>query len=306
MTFPGLSLQLTIWRFVDGNRAHEKQSAALIAGLRTCVGGQGVVCHNIPARGAATLLRRGVFHRQLCRLPRPQLIVGAGHRSHWPLLLARRQFGGRSVAIMRPSLPIGWFDFAIIPEHDRPPALPNVILSRGALAEPLPAGRVQQGSALLLLGGPSKHFAWDAESVERQLQTLLAAPLDWLVSDSRRTPADTLARLPAGRAAICSWRDCPPGWLPEQLARAEQVWVTGDSISMVFEALQSRARVGTVRLPSRRRVNKVRGAIQRLVDRGVITDRVDDVGQPVGPPREPLDEYIHCARALLQRMDTEV
>ncbi len=298
LPFRGPQLQLTVWRFLDGNRAHEKQSAALLAGLRECVGE--VTCCEIPAPGSLAALRPA-FAESLRDLPAPDLLFGAGRRSHWPVLLAKRWFGGTSVAINRPTLPIRCFDYAIAPEHDRPAALENVILSQGALTEPLPRGQMQPGTGLLLLGGPSKHFRWDAGLVQRQLAELLSAPVDWLVSDSRRTPAGALDPVAASGARVQSWRDCPPDWLPQQLARVEQVWVTGDSISMVFEALQSEARVGVLQLPSRRRVNKVRGAMQRLVDQELVSDRIADARRPWKRGREPLNQYYHCARALLRR-----
>lgn len=292
-------MRLTVWRFLDGNRAHEKQSAALVSGLRECAADE-VECHDIPALSSLTLLRHGL-PKHLHELPRPDLIIGAGHRSHWSMLLARRQFGGLTVVIMRPTLPLRWFDFAIIPEHDRPPPLANVILSQGALTEPLPLGQRRPGRGLILLGGPSKHFAWDGAAVRSSVSRLLEAPGQWVVSDSRRTPDGTLEGLDGSAAEICHWSDCPPGWLAEQLAQAEQIWVTGDSVSMLFEALQSEARVGVIHLPSRRRANKVRAAVQRLLDQGIVTDRESDAKQPVLSPRAPLGQQVTCARALLRR-----
>lgn len=293
-------MQLIIWRFLDGIRAHEKQSAALLNGLRECLGTEGLVNHDIRCETLKPW-RFGNLSAQLGQLPRPHLLIGAGHHSHWPILLARRRFGGHSVVINRPSLPLHWFDFAIIPEHDCPPALANVLLIRGALCEPLPRGLMCPDRGLLLLGGPSKHFYWDELSIAAAGRKLLAAPLQWVVSDSRRTPAGALDAVADGRAEIYHWRDCPPRWLAEQMARAGQIWVTGDSISMVFEALQSGARVGILPLPSRRRVNKVRGAIQRLVDQGLVSDQLADVWRPVAAPAAPLDQQFQCARALLRR-----
>ncbi|SDK00096.1 mitochondrial fission ELM1 family protein [Microbulbifer yueqingensis] len=293
-------MRLTVWRFLDGNRAHEKQSAALVSGLRECAGAA-VECHDIPAPGGLALVRSGL-PANLRELPPPDLIIGAGHRTHLALLLARRQFGGLTVVIMRPSLPLRWFDFAIIPEHDRPPPLANVILSQGALTEPLPCGRIRPGRGLILLGGPSKHFAWDAAGVRSAVNSLLETPGQWVVSDSRRTPAGTLEGLDTGGAELCHWRDCPPGWLADQLAQAEQIWVTGDSVSMLFEALQSEAQVGVIQLPSRRPANKVRAAVQRLLDQGLVTDRLADAARAgVRPPRPPLGQQVACARALLRR-----
>lgn len=292
---------LIIWRFLDGNRAHEKQSAALVRGIQDITGPAELECFNIPC-GQVRLWRQRPG--ELEELPRPDFIIGAGHRSHWPMLLARRQFGGRCVVIMKPSLPIGWFDFALIPDHDCPPPLPNIIPIQGALAEPLPGVEQRRGRGLLLLGGPSKHFAWDRASVLRSVETLFEAPLEWIVSDSRRTPVgvlDQLRGLGPASTEFRRWQDCPPGWLAGQMAAAGQIWVTGDSISMVYEALQSSARVGVIALPSRRTANKVRAAIQRLIDREVVTDRIGDVHLSFGDGRQPLDQYLQCAGVLLRR-----
>ncbi|MFC6633267.1 ELM1/GtrOC1 family putative glycosyltransferase [Microbulbifer taiwanensis] len=292
-------MQLTVWRFLDGNRAHEKQSAALVAGLRSSFPGS-LDCFDIPC---STSIRELLFGDppQLRELPRPDFLIGTGRRSRWPMLAARRRFGGRAVAINLPLLPFRWFDIAIVPEHDRPPPLANIILSQGALTEPLPQDRMQPGRGLILLGGPSKHFDWDAQSVQHQVLRLLQAPLQWQLSDSRRTPAGTLGRFSTAGVRVADWRDCPPGWVQEQMAAAEQIWVSEDSISMVFESLQSRARVGVIRTPSRGRANKVRAAVQRLVDQGLVTDRVEDVAAPFESVREPLNQYLVCARALLHR-----
>lgn len=295
---------LIIWRFLDGNLAHEKQSAALLSGLRSCLGADAIDCRELDCSEIVIPLW-GAMSAALEQLPRPHLIVGAGHRCHWPMLRAKRHFGGRSVVIMQPSLPLSWFDFAIIPEHDRPLPLENVILTQGALSEPLPQLQADPGRGLLLFGGPSKHFHWDAQAVSAAADQLLRVPLQWQVSDSRRTPEGTLAQCADSGAALWEWQDCPPGWLAEQMARAGQIWVTADSVSMIFEALQSRARVGIIPLPSRRAANKVRGAVQRLVDQGVVTDCLEDAHRE-WVPRVPFNQQVTCAQALLHRCGIDV
>ncbi|MCO1333365.1 mitochondrial fission ELM1 family protein [Microbulbifer sp. OS29] len=289
-------MQLTVWRFLDGNRAHEKQSAALVEGIRRSFGGE-LQAFDIPSEYSAgrIFLNPGEW---LGACPRPDFLIGTGRRSRLPMLSARYRFGGRTVAINRPLLPYRLFDFAIVPEHDRPPPLPNVILSQGALTEPLPNDALQVGKGLILLGGPSKHYVWDSVSIHQQVEQLLARPLDWSVSDSRRTPEGTLELLSGSDVQRVDWRSCPPGWLQKQLSEAETIWVTEDSISMLFESLQSRAQVGVIRVPSRSRSNKVRSAVQRLLDQGRVTDRLLAGG---GIKRQPLDQYLVCARALLQR-----
>jgi len=290
-------LQLTVWRFLDGNRAHEKQSAALVCGLQSSYVGE-VHCLDISPSVTASSIFLGSA-KKLSSLPEPDFLIGTGRRSRLPMLAARHRFGGRTVAINLPQLPFRWFDFAIVPEHDRPPPLDNVILSQGALTEPLPGGYIQPGRGLILLGGPSKHFSWDTESIHHQVEQLLLQPLSWQLSDSRRTPNATISTLSSVCADIVDWHSCPAGWLQKEMASAEQIWVSEDSISMLFESLQSSAKVGVIRVPSKSKSNKVRAAVQRLMDQGIVSDQKDEVRAQVG--RKPLDQYLFCAQALLRR-----
>ncbi|WP_082859209.1 ELM1/GtrOC1 family putative glycosyltransferase [Microbulbifer sp. Q7] len=295
---------LTIWRFMDGNRAHEKQSAALVSGLRAVLGADQLVCCDLNCDEVRLPLWRKA-PPSLAQLPVPDFILGAGHRTHWPVVRARSLFGGRSVVILQPSLPLAWFDFAVIPEHDRPPPLQNVILTRGALAEPLPDLPPEPDRALLLLGGPSKHFHWDAAKVSAVASKLLLRSRRWIVSDSRRTPPDTLAQCAGNGVELHAWQACSEGWLAEQMARAGEIWVTGDSVSMIFEALQSRAPVGVIPMPSRNPRNKIRSAVDRLLDEGLVTDHVAEEVPGAVPhypePRAPLAQEVLCAQALLRR-----
>ncbi|MDP5208486.1 ELM1/GtrOC1 family putative glycosyltransferase [Microbulbifer sp. 2205BS26-8] len=290
-------MPLTVWRFLDGNRAHEKQSAALVRGLDSSYGGQ-LNCVDIPLSVTAHGIVMGLA-KGLSSLPRPDFHIGTGRRTRLPMLAARYRYGGRAVAINRPQFPFRWFDFAIVPEHDRPPPLENVILSQGALTGPLPGNAARPGCGLILLGGPSRHFCWDDGPVRRQVEQLLSQPLDWYLSNSRRTPEGLLESIAGREAHLVDWRSCSPDWVHAQMAAAEQIWVSEDSISMLFESLQSRARVGIIRVPCRSRANKVRAAVQRLVDQGVVGERWEEV--IAQSERVPLDQYLVCARALLRR-----
>nr|WP_010131779.1 ELM1/GtrOC1 family putative glycosyltransferase [Microbulbifer agarilyticus] len=300
---------ITVWRFVDGNKAHEKQSAALLTGLRERLGPTRVQSCDVDCSQLRFWLR-GSLQVALdaagaIALGQPDFLIGAGHRCHLPMLAARRRFGGRSVVLMRPSLPIHWFDFALIPEHDRPPALPNVLTTRGALTLPLPHVPANPGRGLILLGGPSRHFAWDSVTLERDIGQLATSSLQWTLADSRRTPEFALQQLARPGFTLAPWRECADGWLEHQLASAEQVWVTRDSISMVFEALQSRARVGVLGLPSRNRKNKVRAAVQRLIDDGLVSEQLADAARSPDVQRAPFNEYLRLAAALIGRCNLE-
>src|SRR5690606_33073582 len=100
---------LVVWRICDGKSGHDRQTAGLVAALRAEMP---VAEHVIEAAAVArapwlALRRRFPVG---AGLPDPALIVGAGRRTQWPLIAARRARGGKSVYLMRPSLPARCFD----------------------------------------------------------------------------------------------------------------------------------------------------------------------------------------------------
>jgi len=239
-------------------------------------------------------------------LPDPHLIVGAGHATHLSVLAACRARGGRVVVLMRPSLPLGWFDLCIIPEHDGVYERANVISTQGVLNEIQDSERPRRDQGLFLIGGTSTHYHWDEETVSTQVQAVVATcpHLRWQLTDSRRTPATTsqaLARLGAGQVCVVPHADTHRAWLTEALAAAEAIWVTEDSVSMVYEALSSGAAVGLLRLP-RRGSNRITAGIDALLGAGLITDyEAWAKGAPLRAPTPPLAEAARCARMIVER-----
>jgi mitochondrial fission protein ELM1 len=239
-------------------------------------------------------------------LPDPDLIIGAGHGTHLAMLCARRARGGQTVVLMRPSLPLHLFDFCLIPEHDNPPARPNVIPTRGPLNTITPAARREKGAGLILIGGPSRHYRWDSNAMLEQVRALIADPeRHWRISDSPRTPGDTrrdLAALAGAGREYIPYDRCAPGWLEEQMARAEVIWISRDSMSMLYEALTSGAAVGLLNVPSRRE-SRLTHAAGDLIEAGLVTPIQAWLSgaQPVPSPA-PLNEARRCAALLLAKV----
>lgn len=264
----------------DGKPGHENQAFALLEALQERLP---LVVHPIavPARRGALVRLVGAW-MQARRLPRPDLVIGAGHATHVALLLLAALARVPSLVLMRPSLPLQWFSKVVAPSHDvvgrRSSA--RVIETWGPLCRHgvSPGGTAAcTPSTLVLLGGPSKHHHWDPASLEMNLAALLAAEADpsgWCLVTSRRTPAGALERL--ARALdlqpeqLMPWQHCPAGWLAAALARRPQVWVTEDSMSMLFEALSAGARVGLLPVPRRRRQTRLQAALDRLVSEGYV------------------------------------
>ena len=223
---------------------------------------------------------------------KPAFIIAAGHGMHVPLLLAGLLFRrAKTVLCMKPSLPMSWFDFCVVPRHDLTPALLShppayLIPTLGALHGVHPQPERPKKHTLILLGGPSKEFGWKAEQLLEQLRAVIRgvrsqppSPIglrrpgraesgeNFLLTTSRRTPAgfvDVLRRT-CPQIKVVPVEETPRGWVAENLASSEAVWVTRDSVSMIYEALGSGAPVGLLNMPSL----SLEGAKKSRVARGI-------------------------------------
>jgi hypothetical protein len=243
---------LVIWRLLDGKPGHENQTLGLLRALERLAAERGQAAPQCIELFVADqrfslwsfVLRR--FHLGK-NLPVPDFIIGAGHRTHWPMLCARRAFGGKAIALMSPSLPCAFFDLVVAPAHDGLTGR-NVIVTQGVLNVMQP-GEKAPGKTLVMVGGESKHFAWSNEQVLLQLKELATRYPALCVTDSRRTPAALRSELASFFTdRYMPWEKCPTGWLANELAGAENAWVTEDSVSMIYEALSAGCRIGLLGL----------------------------------------------------------
>jgi hypothetical protein len=237
-------------------------------------------------------------------LPDPWLLVGAGHATQLPMLAARRARGGRAVVLMTPALPTCLFDLCLVPGHDRPRAAPNIRGTRGSLNRVravMPHGG--DGHGLLLIGGTSRHYRWHSGELIGQLLHIVrySSQRHWILATSRRTPAGFAEQV---RRAVFSstrtvevvpWHETSPGWLQERYAAAGCVWVTADSVSMLYEALTAGLPTGVIELPPRRNGRVVRG-VRELIRSRQVTPFHDWIrGCPLRRPEQTFDEASRSA-----------
>ncbi len=296
--------RLVVWRFADGLRGHENQSDGLIAALsdRTPV-----LVQTVPTPRARRLsaLWRALRAQDTRTLPNPDLLIGTGNVTHVPMLLARRQRGGHAVVIMEPSVPMAWFDLVIAPAHDRLPARENLLVTRGALNRMRPAAHKNPGEGLILIGGPEREHPWAPEMLEAQITAIAHRHQDiqWCAASSRRTPAAFLPHLQSLALAnldTASVKDVDAGWLVGKLATAATVWVTEDSVNMLYEALSAGAATGLLTMARRNTRESKRNLGGGLLAEGLVTSFDDwKNGRDLTPPAEPLDEAGRCAEWIL-------
>jgi mitochondrial fission protein ELM1 len=271
-----MPVQVVSWQFTDGKPGHENQSRGLIHGLatRTSVENHTVEIPTNTLHFLYTLLN-GRLYRKLARLPKPNYLIAAGRRTQLPMLLAHLWFGGKRIILMRPYWPTSWFDLMIIPQHDSPHTSPKNLITQGVINTVIPSSNHDENKGMILIGGPSKHYAWDTASIVQQITALLNGMPDisWSIANSRRTPEDFSAQIneiPAPFDFI-DYRQTSKDWLSEQLATTGQIWVTPDSVSMLYEAVTSGAAVGCLQLQTTNTNNRIVSGINELINKGMIT-----------------------------------
>jgi mitochondrial fission protein ELM1 len=99
----------------------------------------------------------------------------------------------------------------------------------------------------------------------------------FLLTTSRRTPAGfvDVLRKECPSIDVVPVEETPRGWVAEKLAGATAVWVTRDSVSMIYEALGSGAPVGLLKMISLKGTvapsSRVAKGIEMLEDDGWAT-----------------------------------
>ena len=295
----------SLWLITDGKPGHRAQLRGLAERLGTLSRVAPVWIHTNDCRLPWWRTRP----RPLPDVAAPALIIGAGRRTHRLLLALSRQYRVPAVVLMRPARPLWQFDAAIIPAHDRPPKRDTILVTEGVLNDVHPVTELTRDkSGLILVGGHSRHYRWEELSIHEQILAITDQYPDWqwLTCDSRRTPESLLESLrddAPENLQLHPHTDTPEGWVRDRLSRSRTVWVTPDSVSMVFEALTAGVPTGLLSLPVKRK-GRIPETMQRLIDTGHVTawPKAPESANP--PPR--LWEADRAARWLIQRFPDQL
>ena len=234
-----------IWRFTDGKAGHDKQSLALVDNLMNQT-----KCRlfDFNVQGHRNPILNIIFKNY--KLPegitKPDIAIGAGHKTHLHLLAIKRCFNAKIVVIMKPSIPLIFFDLCIIPKHDGIKNGPNIINTQSSLVKFNSNLKKKENTGLILIGGPSKHYFWDSKTVLEEI-CKISKKFKFrklLLSTSRRTPfdfLDQLNELNIPDIKVYEYSKIKSDWLDKHINKVKNIWVTNDSYSMVTEALASGA-----------------------------------------------------------------
>jgi mitochondrial fission protein ELM1 len=294
-----------IWRLLDGRAGHENQVVGLSEAIARCCAVQFCDIYiNRSFRGMKSLLPNRLSFAK--GLPAPDLLIGAGHSTHLPLLTMQRQFGGKTVVIMKPSLPTMLFDLCLIPAHDNlrfPHG--NVIRTEGSLNRIQPSTQHDLRQGMILIGGPSRHFAWSDVLLMKQIRDITQRQnLDWTLATSARTPDSFIRawRQQIPEIPFVESGHCSPQWLPNRLAQCGECWVTCDSMSMIYEALTSGTRVGLLELPAIAH-DRISRNIQRLCANGIVMSATHwFAGHKLPMPIKTFSESNRCSAMIIDRL----
>ena len=241
-----------IWRFTDGKAGHDKQSLALVDSLMNQT-----KCRlfDFNVQGQRNPILNIIFKNY--KLPegitKPDIAIGAGHKTHLHLLAIKRCFNAKIVVVMKPSLPLMFFDLCIIPKHDGIKNGPNIINTQSSLVNLNSNLKKKENTGLILIGGPSKHYFWDSKTVLEEI-CKISKKFKFrklLLSTSRRTPfdfLDQLNELNIPDIKVYEYSKIKSDWLDKHINKVKNIWVTNDSYSMVTEALASGADVDIIGL----------------------------------------------------------
>jgi mitochondrial fission protein ELM1 len=268
---------------------------------------------------------RSAFHAAETPLepPWPRLVIACGRRSIPPALAIKRLSAGRTVAayVQNPELAGKKFDLVVALPHDEVSG-ENVVTVRTALhgvtAAKLEGARAEwrarfapAGTPLLgvLVGGDSSGYRLTEATTTGLVQLLRRAHaglrFNVALTPSRRTGASAKRALSVSLGSepwAFIWDEQEPNPYLAILALSDRLIVTGESISMISEALATGCPVHVLPLAGQGRRHDA--FLTRLVDEGLVSLIADgDLDWRFkGPgPVNSTEEPVQRIRELLRR-----
>ena len=292
---------LVIWILSDKRRGHLNQSIALADALSEF---SETECHLIEVGGFLnnflSLLTSTFSDGD--NLPQPHLIIATGHKTHFATLAAKRRYGGRTIIIMRPSLPADFFDLIILPNHDKPLKTQNKLIIEGALSRISPDQEGKNAQCIIILGGPSKHYHFDEQDVFSSIQKIYqnSDSSKIIITDSPRTPLRLTRKMMHHFEDIfISWDNFKEGAIQEEMKKSAEIWVTEDSISMIYDALSTGSCVGIIPA-SRKGDNRLSKTVDSIIERKFATSFKQWSTDGVLNPSPMLCEAKRCASFVMK------
>ena len=203
------------------------------------------------------------------------IVVGTGSTTSYATKALAKRMHATSVAMM---LPRGYrYDFDIIfaQSHDNPSKQENIIKipANFSYVEPKGLYQAKKHSIGIVIGGNNKIFTMSKEKLQAQLDTIVAAYRDYevAITTSPRTSEEIeLLVASYGFDYEVLFSKNPINPIPDFLEQCESVFITGDSTSMISEAV-SYGQSNVVVLPlESKEANKFTRFIETLEQEGYL------------------------------------
>ena len=266
------SAKINIWLIMDGKRGHEKQSEYLVQALQNLAD---IEITKIEGMFLKPFISKFLRFFNFDSIKKPDLIIGAGHATHLSMIFSKILNGGKTVVIMKPSLPHSWFDLCFIPKHDGLPEKPGIFLTNGSINNIENEKKHNKSKGLIVLGGKSKHFIWNNQVVILQIKNIIKQnpKIQFKIATSRRTPEDFIDHLDDNfkkNILVYEYENVKKNWFIEEAKLSKYAWVTEDSISMIYELIASGSKITPIRLENKYD-SKISIEISRLINTGLIS-----------------------------------
>jgi len=304
---------LKIKAFIDGRPGHEKQTQGILKWLKvlTEIKVEFVDIEPTLKTDIASWLAFTKTHL-LSRANKNNIdiAIGTGRHTHIPLLNYGRKFGAKTITCMSPSpLLINFFDLCLVPDHDKVKNKANIIKTTGPPNLSSNLGKHNKNEGLILLGGICSKHRWYSSEITAMVKSIINCEktTNWTISSSPRTPEDIIAQTidytkNTTNCQFYSYQDTPDGWLEQQYNKCQTVWVTSDSISMVYEAITAGCQVGILPVTRKNKNDKFNLSEQNLIYAKLATRYQDWLrGKYFVNNDTNLNEAERCARIILTK-----
>ncbi|MFI3243270.1 MAG: ELM1/GtrOC1 family putative glycosyltransferase [Akkermansia sp.] len=243
--------------------------------------------------------------------PKIDLVICAGHGSHLASISLSRKHKCACMVCMRPSLPRCFFTLEFVPEHDLKPKdykCKKIFATKGVLNRIKPQNpECKKRNILFLIGGESREYKWDSEQLLNQITHIArysSSPI--VLTTSRRTDPDFIAEVNQAcpNIHVVPYEQTDDDWYQNNIDIAKEIWVTRDSVSMVYESITAGIPTGLLEMEPRTfikgKVSRVTRGMEQLITDGQATSFTHWGQTHQLPAPTPLDEANRAADYIVE------
>jgi len=276
--------ELHIVCILDGRPGHEKQTYGIVRALKKKVPVKVTKIEvNKPSLRSFLAELSGFYlpfgDMRGLKIVNPDIIISTGSSTHLTALFYKKKYRVPAVTCMAPDrLYRSRFDLCFVPVHDGYQQKGNILTTVGPPNCSTDRGLHDKNCGLVLVGGvDEKSHRWDNGDIAGKIENIVEhyPEIEWVLASSPRTPNGMILLLEKmsslhSRVSFVNYKDTKPGWVEDQYDNSAIVWVTADSVSMMFEALTAGCKVGVIPVHWKKKINKFKTSVSFLIDNGFV------------------------------------